>query len=236
MVWFKAWLEIRPRALFTGAWLAFFVGVLALTPAPAGASLTTGLDRALAMTALPAIFVPLWLAGSGVRTQAGFGRGATRGIHGSTHFTLSLPVTRTRLVLVRSAVGMLVTAGVAATLVTAAWLLLPALRTNAAPADALRHIVVVVACGLAFYGLSTLVATLFRDDVWHMWSTTLAVMVLWAAPVRRALPPMFDILRPLTDASPLVTHALPWTAVAVAALIGGLFLLAAVRVAEAQEY
>jgi hypothetical protein len=88
---------------------------------------------------------------------------------------------------------------------------------------------------LAFYGLSVLTATLL-DDTWHIWSSTLLIMVLWAPPVRRLLPPAFDVFRPLVDTSPLITHTLPWTAMAVSLVAGGVFVLAALHIVKAQEY
>lgn len=234
MVWFRAWLETRSRIAFTIAWLAVFVGILASASANRGGA-PGGLPRMLDVLAFVWVFVPVWLAGSGVRTQAGFGRGATRGLHGSTYFTVSLPVTRARLVIVRTLLGLIETAAVITALGVALWLLLPVLGTEASVQDGVGHLLVAFVCGLAFYGLSTLTATLL-DDVWHIWSSTLAILVLWSAPVRRLLPEGFDVFRPLAEASPLVTHTLPWTAMLVALIAGGVFLLTAVKVAQAQEY
>jgi hypothetical protein len=236
MLWFRAWLETKWRVAFTIVWLSFFVGVLA-TAAANGGDVPGGVAvaRLLNMLAFPCVFVPVWLAGSGVRTQPGFGRSAMRGIHGSTLFTLSLPVTRARLVLTRGALGLIATAGVLVMLGVATWMLFPPLRANATPIAGLQHLLVVFVCGLAFYGLSILTATVL-DDVWHMWSSTLLILALWAPPVRRLLPSAVDVFRPLAESSPLVTHTLPWTAMAAAVVAGGVFVLAAVRVVQTQEY
>jgi hypothetical protein len=99
----------------------------------------------------------------------------------------------------------------------------------------MQHLLVVFMCGLAFYGLSVLMATLL-DETWHIWSTTFLIMVLWAPTVRRLLPPAFDIFRPLVDASPLVTHTLPWTAMSASVVAGGVFVLAALHIVKTQEY
>jgi len=234
MLWFRAWLETRSRVVFTLVWLSFFIGVLASAGRGNGAvSDIDAVGRLLNIMAFPWIFVPVWLAGSGVRTQPGFGRNATRGVHGSTYFTLSLPVTRARLLMVRGAMGLLETAAVILVMGAALWMLFPPVRTT--PIDGVQHLLVVFVCGLAFYGLSVLTATLL-DDTWHMWSSTLVILVLWAPPVRRLLPPAFDVFRPLADASPLLTHTLPWTAMAVSVVAGGAFVLAALTVVKAQEY
>jgi FtsH-binding integral membrane protein len=234
MLWLRAWLETRTRIAFTLVWLAFFVGVLAASAAQRREGGTLDVVQTLNMLAFPCLFVPVWLAGSGVRTQSGMGRTATRGLHGSTHVTLSLPVTRARLLAVRSALGLVEAAGVIAVLGVAAWLVLPALRATAV-SDGLRHLLVVFVTGTAFYGLSVLAATLL-DEMWQMWASTLVILALWSAPVRGLMPQAFDVFRPLSAASPLVTHTLPWTAMLVALVAGALFTLAALKVIEAQEY
>ena len=68
-------------------------------------------------------------------------------------------------------------------------------------------------------GLFVLMST-WLDEMWHIWSTTILILVLWAPPIRRLLPPAFDIFRPLVDMSPLITHTLPWTAMAVSLVAG----------------
>jgi hypothetical protein len=234
MLWFRAWLETRSRVAFTIVWLSFFVGVLAMAGS-GGASGIAAVGRLLFIMAFPWIFVPVWLAGSGVRTQSGFGRNATRGVHGSTYFTLSLPVTRARLLMVRGALGLMETAAIILVLGAALWMLFPVLRTTTTPIEGAQHLLVVFVCGLAFYGLSVLTATLL-DDTWHVWSSTLVIMVLWAPPVRRLLPQALDVFWPFTGASPLLTHTLPWTAMAVSVVAGGAFVLAALKVVRAQEY
>jgi hypothetical protein len=230
MLWFRAWLETRSRVAFTILWLALFVGILATANREEAGP--DRLGRALGVLAFTWIFVPVWLAGSGVKTQAGFGRGATRGLHGSIHFTLSLPVTRARLLIVRSALGLIETATVIAALGAATWLGLPVLR-EIAPAVWLQHLLVAFVCGTAFYGLAVLTATLL-DDVVHVWTGTLGIMILWS--VRSRLPEVLDFIRPFADASPVVTGDVPWTAMVVAVAAGGLFVLTALKVVQTQEF
>ena len=42
--------------------------------------------------------------------------------------------------------------------------------------------------------------------------------------------------RAMTDASPLITHALPWTAMGISIGIAGIFFMVALRVVETREY
>ena len=104
--WMKGWLETRSRVIFALLWTASYVLFMAVPGREAGKS-SDKLAIVLSMLALAFVFVPVWLAGSGIRTQPPFGFSSTKGLHGSTLFTLSLPVSRARLLLVRSALGLL---------------------------------------------------------------------------------------------------------------------------------
>ena len=150
MLWLKGWLETRSRVAFALTWAAGFLllfgaGVARREGAPP--DVNTGL-QALSAMALVWVFVPVWLAGAGVRTQSAFGAGATRGLHGSTHFTLSLPVSRARLLLVRATLGLLETAVVIGLLAAVAWFMFPALRESATALDALQYLLTVYTSSL----------------------------------------------------------------------------------------
>jgi len=77
--------------------------------------------------------IVLTLAGSGVKTQSPCG--FPEGLAESTQFTMSLPVSRLRLFMVRASVGWL--EALAAVLISAclAWSLFPSVRANMTPAD-----------------------------------------------------------------------------------------------------
>jgi hypothetical protein len=154
-----------------------------------------------------------------------------KGLHGSTYFTLSLPVSRARLFLVRTALGVTEAAVVILVLCAVAWLAFPALSANATEIDALRHAFTVFVWGFGFYGLAVLVSTVL-DDVQQVWVTTTAVIVLWLPPVRQVL----NVFAPVTEASPFITHAVPWTPLAVALAVGTSLLLASLKRVETQDH
>jgi len=110
MLWFKAWLETRWR-------FAFLVGLILLvwlslewitatgvhTSVPA-ARLWMGIQLG---SVLLYIFTAIYLAGSGINSQTLYA--ATTGFHGSMLFTLSLPISRRRLLFARAGLGALLT-------------------------------------------------------------------------------------------------------------------------------
>jgi hypothetical protein len=99
MLWYKGWLETRIRLLMAFIWIGWFLG------AEYSRSLTT--PAGLVGLAVGATFIaalsPVLFAGAGITTQPAFQ--ATKGLHGSTLFTLALPVSRLRLLAVRAGLG-----------------------------------------------------------------------------------------------------------------------------------
>src|SRR5215475_9634998 len=98
MLWMKGWYETRNRFLLV------LVGTLIL----AAVAWSDSADHAnlssetLEATTLVAgsVFASIMLAGAGIKTQLG-GFRPSKGLHSSMYYTLSLPVTRTRLFGVR---------------------------------------------------------------------------------------------------------------------------------------
>jgi hypothetical protein len=92
MLWHKGWLETRFRLLFT---LGFTTAVLVLqysvrnaAPPPGAKSPAFGL--VMVASPIQVLMACALLGGAGIVTQPSFQ--ATKGLHGSTLFTLSLPV------------------------------------------------------------------------------------------------------------------------------------------------
>ena len=206
MLWTKAWLETRWRFLFAVAAPLVMFGIRLGGSVP--------LEEARGMinaTSFIWTFAAIFLAGDGIHTQPAFQ--ATKGLHGSLYFTLSLPVSRFRLVTVRALVGLLETAVVNLVLCAAAWAAFPVVRASSTPFDLAQFLLTTFLCCVGFYGLSVLLAT-FLDDVWRVWIGIVVLTVLrWAA--GRMPPASFDVFRAMTDASPLVTHTMPWAAISV---------------------
>jgi hypothetical protein len=100
MLWYKGWLETKFKLLLMLVCMGFYLIVFYLmrtAAAPPGArpAAVFGLTATTLATLLYT-----WLAGAGINSQPSFQ--ATQGLHGSTLFTLSLPVSRLRLLAVRA--------------------------------------------------------------------------------------------------------------------------------------
>ena len=92
MLWMKSWYEVRLRFL-----AGFVFGAATLFIRWTGGPATSRQDAVAIMvgTSLLWIFYAFYLSGAGVKTQSAFM--GMKGLHGSTYFTLSLPVSRFQL-------------------------------------------------------------------------------------------------------------------------------------------
>jgi hypothetical protein len=222
MLWYKAWLETRFRALFFmlmmlfSLFLSHYQGQLKLGP---------GL-----LFILPVFWLmyPVALAGSGIATEAQLQ--PVKGTQGSIYFTLSLPVSRLRLLVGRVLFGMAEVFAVilVVSLVTA--IAFPEIRNATTLADGCRYAVTVWLCGSGAYGLSTFFST-FLAQQWQIWATMGAMLLL-----RLLIGKDFFLFRAMAQDSPLMTHTLPWAAMAVSLGLGTLFFLAAARVVQTRQY
>ena len=235
MLWFKGWLETRSRVIFAVLWSSMFLSVLALQSSREGGDDVAQLRIVLSMLTLVWMFIPVWLAGSGIRTQPPFGFGGSKGLHGSTQFTLSLPVSRTRLVLVRATLGLLETMAIITVLTAGVWLFVPVLSAAATPGDWALYLLTVSACAAGVYGL-TLVAATLLDDVWIIPASTVAIIVLWTVHFSGVLPRWADVFWPMGVGSPLMTHKAPWLPMALTLVTGAAGLMASLRIARRQDF
>lgn len=230
MLWYKAWLETRWRVLMLIAVIVFILSQVGLHSKPP-------LRAAALLNSLQFMWMiaPLSLAGSGVRSEAPFR--AVRGIQGSTYFTLSLPVSRFRLLCVRAGIGLLETAGVIVVGRFMAAAAFPAVRQQIAIADGIGYAATVFVCGLSAFGISTVFATLL-DQQWQAFAAMLTYFFARALVfgLDGLQASRFDFFRVMGNASPLFTHSIPWTAMGVSLGIGVLCLLAAAKVEQVRQY
>ncbi|MDX2153655.1 MAG: hypothetical protein SFV54_23130 [Bryobacteraceae bacterium] len=172
MLLLKFWLETRVRlaiCVFLPASLAFAawqVGVAArsgksLDAAMLGATPWEHLLVSMAALAVP--MIALILAGTGLMGQTS--SGMTQGIHPSTYYTLTLPVTRTRLLFTRTVFGLGLTAAVIALIVVLLLLLREPLRAPHAPASVLLLYPYMLTGAAVYYSFATLIYSWF-DEFW----------------------------------------------------------------------
>jgi ABC-2 type transport system permease protein len=153
---YKAWRESAVRFLVGAAALAWFCAGFVLfrrDPGPAAQSY--------------AGFVATTVHGGGIRTlftlfalSLGFGGLRSERVVGSVGFTLALPVARSRLVLVRAALGLAEVAALAAVPGAVAAVLAEVVREPYPVADGLRQSAVWAAGGAAVFGLSFVISAI----------------------------------------------------------------------------
>jgi len=179
------------------------------------------------------VMVTAMLSGAGIATQPSFQ--ATKGLHGSTLFTLSLPVSRFRLLAIRAGLGWLEMAGVIGTFCCGMWFASSQLKGAATGVEMLEYAETLIACASALYFLSVVMATFF-DDQWRMWGTMLGSAALWWVSTHTPLPASANIFRAMGEGSPLLAHTMPWTAMAFSLVLAAILFFAALKIVQAREY
>ncbi len=222
MLLMKAWLETRWRLLAVAVYLLIALGLIYRNP--------TG-RSALAAAWVMLTFLAILLGGSGVNSQAPLG--FSEGIAGSTQFTISLPVTRLRLLAVRAAVGLVEMATVTALTVFLIWVFFPAMRETARPADFARLVLTTVVFLIAPYCAHVFFSTWSAEPFSLAYAAGALTLLLL---VGHHLSPNVDIIRAFGDASPLQTHRLPWSQLAPSVVASAILLFAAGWVVRRREY
>ena len=227
MLWYKAWLETRWRMLMPLTLMLFVLitghskGLLA--PGPKSV-----------LTVLPFWWplLPLVIAGSGIDTETPFR--VMKGVHGSTAFILSLPVSRFRLFFARILFVLATMVCFTVAVCGLAWLVFPELRASAMQ-DGAGYMVCALSCGFAILGLATFFAT-FLDQQIRILACMAVVLLPRLLESLVNAPNSIDIFRAAGDLSPLITHVMPWAYVSLLFGLGTLFLLAAIKIIQLKEY
>jgi hypothetical protein len=227
MLWYKGWLETRFRLLVALG----IVGVVLVTLYSNG--LKGGIFALLGGAVFGVGLLSGLLAGAGITTQPAVQ--ATKGLHGSMFFTLSLPVSRSRLLAVRAGLGWLEMAGGIGMLCGGIWALFPMLRATTTAAEMLEYAGVLIICASGLYFISVLLAT-FLDDQWRMYGSMMAFGAFWWLPNHAPLPASTNIFRAMVENSPLVAHTMPWTAMAFSLGLAVSLFFAALYVVRTREY
>ncbi len=232
MLWYKGWLETRFRVLFLLVIVLPTIGfVLRHIDPPLSHADAEGLLNALTFLLL---LIPLMLAGAGIKTERILFETA-KGLHGSQYFTLSLPVSRARLLATRAGLGMLETVGVFAVASCVAWFIFPVPRAYLTVSGLFAHWVTVSICMSAFYFLTVLIAA-FSVDQEEIGVSVILILILHLLSKTVSVPPSLNIFRAMGASSPLLTHTLPWGSMGVSLVASAILFLAAMRVVQTCEY
>jgi hypothetical protein len=233
MLWYKSWLETQFRLLFTlglvGFWLIVFFSMRGIAPRP---GVKPAASFALIATT-QMLVIYSWLAGAGIATQPAFQ--AMKGLYGSTQYTLSLPVSRFRLLAVRAGIGWLEMTLSIGMFCAGMWLVVPVVKGSVTAREMVEYTAVLVACSSSLYFLSVLLAT-FLDDLWRMKGSMIAFGALWALSSLTPLPASVDIIRAMGDGSPIVAHTVPWTTMGVSLALTAILFFAALKIVRTREY
>jgi len=233
MLWYKGWLETRFRLLLSfGAVACFLITLHSLTHGAAKLPVAA-LNAITGVPKISVIWICGMLAGAGITTQPAIQ--ASKGLHGSTLFTLSLPVSRLRLLAIRASIGWLESAATISMFCYGIWLLIPGARAAVTGVQMIEFAGTLIASATLLYFVSVLLAT-FLDDQWRVWGTMLVPLVFWQLTSHITLPAFADILRAIGNGSPLITHTMPWPTVAFSLTVAVIFFLAALKVVQTREY
>ncbi len=193
-MWYNSWLETRWRMALMVLLNAVIVSLLLDDVVPAAVWLRR-LDASLPMLfAMNAIT----LAGVGIATQISTSPGQI--MHGSMLYTLSLPISRRRLVLVREAVGVVAVVALIVVTLSAVWFGASSLHEAMSLTRFTMYGLTVIATALVAYGISAVLAT-FLDQLWQTYAAlgvttviffTLPGTRIWSDLLRSAVVPDFS--------------------------------------------
>jgi len=232
MLWFKGWLETRYRVVFS---LGFIGLVMVITHLAATKEPPPGARPLEALVLMMDSFVVVFfsmLAGAGINTQPALQ--ATKGLHGSTLFTLSLPVSRLRLLAIRSSIGWLAMAVLVTLLCIGMGLIAPK-SASLTILQLLQQAAALIACTTGFYYVSVMLGTLL-DDAWRVWGSMLVFGAFWLLTSYIRVPNFLNLIRAMGLGSPIIAHAMPWGAMAFSLGLAAILFLAAWKITERREF
>lgn len=232
MLWYKGWLETRFRILIVLVFVLFPVALRATRPRNTSAAVADE-ERSFPYLGFFWSLAPVMLAGAGMKTQGSLR--TTKGFHGSMYFTLTMPVSRFRLLAVRAGLGMLETVAVLAVTPCAIWVMFPATRMHFSVLDFLEYWVAISVCVSFVYSLGVVFASVF-DDATQNFMTMLTVFSLQVLFTNVAMPSSLNIFRAMGEASPIFTHALPWAPMGVSLGLAAVLFCVAARIVQTREY
>jgi hypothetical protein len=238
MLWYKNWLETRLRLLYL---LGFSIFFLLSNANRMESTLARQMDSSsaagrifLGTLSLFLTVFPLMLAGEGINTKASFR--PNRGLHGSTLFTLSMPVSRARLLGVRTALGLIEMLAAFTVVCCVMGAALPTLRAQLNLHDSVEYVLATFICLCGFYCLFVLFAAALQDDMFQVWASIAAILVLRILAATAPFPRSLNIFQAIGSASPLITHTLPWASMGISIGASVIFFLIALKIVQSREY
>jgi hypothetical protein len=226
MLWYKYLIEIRWRFLMVA--LVFSLNVYGMQRSASSGNLSRGLDSFIGVLCIATIFA----AASGIKTESGSLQ-PVKGMHASTWFTLTLPISRLRLFVTRSTVGISFIAFVTIFCSWLLWMLVEPVHRAATLAQAFEFGLVIFGCSLSLYFLSALLSV-YLDATWQLYGTMLIAAALWW--LTRNITSPFNVFHALAAAAPIVTPDIPWEAIGTSLLCSVALFITTARIIERHEF
>ncbi len=255
MLWYKSWLETRWRFLIglglltlsAAGTVLYYPTAMDLLPLASSIKVSGELSRRLAeavdlsrtyrgyvwsqwfVTNVPEVWALF-------AVLLGTGSLMSQGTRGGALFTLSLPVSRARLIGVRTVTGLaelLVIALVSCLVLT---LLSPAVGQSYSLVDALVHALCLFVAGAVLFSLATFLSTVFTD-VWRPALIVLcgATMLAFTEAALRDLS-AYGLFGTMSGELYFRRGTLPWPGLLVSVLLSATFLFASVKNIEHQDF
>ena len=233
MLWYKSWLETRYKLFVMFVLMGVMMGLqYSAVRSPIQAGARPGGLGLVAVFSMLSFLSFIIMAGAGIATQTLL---ATKGLHGSMQYTLTLPVSRFRMLIVRSGMGWLEAVAGISVLCCVMWLLFPEWHAMGTPLEMTKYVATLIACTSAIYSLSVLFATFLHDQARAYSSMLITVLLFWLS-LHEHLPVAVDLFRAMGKGSPLIAHTMPWTPMIISMVLSVVFFLAALQVARRREY
>ncbi len=231
MLWYKNWLETRGRILFMVLFAVFPIALFlggshrsATTQHPPTPLELAEAEKAGGFFAMYYSLIPLFLAGSGISYAKK---------SGSTYLTLSLPVSRLRLLATRAGLGLLGTVGILAIAPCFVWVDF-ADPGEVSLSNLFTYWVALSVGTSAFYFFGVLLST-FIQEVYRQWISMFGVVLLLLLSSTIPLLAPLNIFRAM--ASPLFPpHSLPWASMGISLGAAAVLGWTAMRVVQTREY
>jgi ABC-2 type transport system permease protein len=255
MLWYKAWLETRWRFLIGLLILMFsswavvlgYPQVLRLLPLVPTENVSSELGRQIKEAAeLARTFGGYvwsqWFRQNLPQTWTVFavllGTGGllAQGAGGGALFTLSLPITRSRLLTVRAATALAELFALALVPSLLLSVLAPTIGQSYSIVDALIHAACLFVGGAVFFSLAFLLSTVF-PDVWRPLLIALCAAFLLGIAGQFARDLTYvDVFRVMSAETYFRSGAVPWAGLVASAVLSVVMLLASVRTIARQDF
>ncbi len=233
MLWYKGWLETRLRLLVPFGFLTYVLIHFYWFPPEGAAAAAKGMADMVLFGPVFGAMTAIVLGGAGIHTQPAFQ--ATKGLHGSLCYTLSLPVSRLRLLATRASLGWALSSVAMAALCVVHWSVLPLLGKATSATVMLQQAMVLMVCATGLHFVCVLLAT-FLEDQWRVFGSALCFGALsW---LMENIPGAAGIspFRAMGAGSPLLTQTIPWGAMAFSLALAAILFFAALQVVQRREY